>query len=275
MRAHGARGFAFSDDDFPIGGAAGIERLAKTCDLITASKAAGRIEADMQFACQARIADFIMVGRVPNRGVMEKMKAAGLVSIALGVETFVDRLLKSPSVNKVGVTSVDCTNVLDAMLDVGLTPLMNLIIGIPEQEPTELAFTLSTALGYIQRGCEINVTGPMYALPGAPLMTNPDYPIADQSWVHPQTGTTVSIPHRFIPRDAQIAALSERFEQDFSDTLDALMKERGWEGRILHKRAKNCLSLMVSARGIGDEALVERCRRVLDDLLAGKLRIAS
>ena len=53
-----------------------------------------------------------------------KLKAAGFYTYGLGVETFADRLLKSPSVNKLGVDAQDCENVLDAMLDIGLNPLI-------------------------------------------------------------------------------------------------------------------------------------------------------
>ena len=71
------------------------------------------------------------------------MEKASFLSIGLGVETFSDRLLKCPSINKKGLTSADSLKVIDAMLSTKIVPQINIIIGIPESTPDELADTLT------------------------------------------------------------------------------------------------------------------------------------
>ena len=55
---YGARGFLFSDDDFPVGNEAGIERMFGFCELIIQAKNEGRMPREVKLFCQARVADF-------------------------------------------------------------------------------------------------------------------------------------------------------------------------------------------------------------------------
>ena len=83
---YGARGFLFSDDDFPVGNKPGLDRLRRLCELIIADKASGRLPEDLHFACQARILDFVErnIGgpRRPMRDLLKLMYQAASAASA-------------------------------------------------------------------------------------------------------------------------------------------------------------------------------------------------
>jgi len=272
---YGARGFFFSDDDFPLGNKSGIQRVEQLCDLILEHKACGRMRSATNFSCQARIADFLLpkVGdkREVNIPLLKLMASAGFNSIAMGVETFSDRLLRVPSINKIGVNSNNCFDVLDAMLNAGMTPLINIILGIPEATRSELLDTLRIAVYYVTKGCEINVSGPLYALPGAPMLQHSNYQIAYRQWTHPETHQTFSIENYFIPEDALVAKVSANYETEFETHLELLAIKHNWNGKIIHKRAKNVLAIIVATRLLGDFDLADQFEEILDALIQKRL----
>ena len=274
-RRHGARGFFFSDDDFPIGNRSGIERVEQLCDMIIEQKACGKIHPTVRFSCQARIADFLMRktdgSRRVNVALLETMASAGFSSIAMGVETFSDRLLKVPSINKIGVNARNCFDVLDAMLKAGLTPLINIILGIPEATVKELLETLRIAVYYVTQGCEINVTGPLYALPGAPLMDDERYRIAYREWSHPRSGERIEISDYFVPDDARVAEVSANYETQLEQQLLQLAEKHDWQGKIIHKRAKNIQAIIVATKLLGDHKLAAQFEEILEAMIDHRL----
>lgn len=277
VKKYNARGFAFSDDDFPIGNKSGIDRVMDFSRTIIDLKQKGRLDPNIHFAIQARIADFLVSNahdkRTANIPLMERMVQAGFRSIALGVETFSDRLLRVPSINKIGVTADDCHAVLQGMMKTGLIPLMNIILGIPEATPDELAETLAISMDYIVKGCEINVTGPLYALPGAPLYTDPRYQIRSSRWENPHTGKVEDITNYYIPHHGLIHKISANYEKHLEAELDAFRKANGLEGKILHKRIKNVIAIIVAAKLLNRSDQVTSFGTTLTDLAEGKLRI--
>jgi len=272
---YGARGFFFSDDDFPLGNKSGILRVEQLCDLIIEHKACGRIHPSVRFSCQARIADFLLrkvdAKREINYPLLETMARAGFNSIAMGVETFSDRLLKVPSVNKIGVNAQNCFDVLDAMLKVGMTPLINIILGIPEATVKELIDTLRIAVYYVTQGCEINVTGPLYALPGAPMMQDSRYKIAYTAWHHPKSGKSFQIEDYFIPDDPDVAQVSQHYEEQLDQQLLSLAVQHDWEGKIIHKRAKNIQAIIVATKLLGDFDLAAQFEEILEAIIHRRL----
>lgn len=265
---YGARSFLMSDDDFPIGNAQGILRLDTLCRLVIEHKRTGRIPPDLQISCQARILDFVIRAgdgpRHPNRELLALMKQAGFASIGLGVETFSDRLLKAPSVNKVACTAADVRAVLDTMLDLGLAPQTNLILGIPEYTLAELAETVETAFHYITRGCDVSTIRKMLALPGAPAFESGRYPYTTEQWANPYSGRTIDIAGHFIPEDPAVAGLIARFGDLYQMELDRVIERYGWQGKLLHKRVVNICNLMGVARGIGRDDLADRFNAFLE-----------
>lgn len=273
VRTYGARGFLFSDDDFPIGNKAGLDRLGGLCRMIVELKKNGDLAPETRFACQARIVDFLQRGADgtevrPNTELMKTMVLAGFGSIGMGVETFSDRLLKAPSVNKIGIESRDCRIVIDAMLAAGLTPQMNLIIGIPEYTPDELADTISTSVDYLVHGCDIAVTKHLLALPGSPIYGTGLYTLRSRSWRHPLTGAEERIADHFIPNDPLIRSVGDRFDAESAGELARVTTENGWGGKIVHKRVVGMCALIAVAKLMLRRDLETRCRNILADIIS-------
>ncbi len=268
---HGARSFLFSDDDFPVGNKRGIERLTRFCDLMVEFKEAGRIPRETRFSCQARVMDFVLrqAGgkRAVNRDLLCRMAAAGFMSIGIGVETFCERILRSPSVNKGAVTTADALGVIDAMLAVGLVPQTNIMMGIPEYTIDELAETMEISVDNIRKGCDVATTRVMFAYPGAPLFESGIYQVKYRTWINPWTGQAAAIADYFVPHDPTIAAIIAGYDEAAEAELDAVMRGQGWEGKIAHKRVVNVTSMMAVARIIGKPDLAAKFAAFLDELL--------
>ena len=269
---YGARSFLFSDDDFPVGNRSGLERVTRLSEIIIDLKESGRIPKEIRFSCQARIADFLLrlgKGRkAVDRDLLGLMARAGFMSFGLGVETWSERILTVPSIYKLGIDIADCRNVIDAMLEAGLVPQINLILGIPEYTVDELAATMETAIGYILKGCDIAMTKLMWAWPGAPLFEAGAYPVKWKTWTNPWTGREAVMSDYFIPHDPVIAALIERFDEAAAGELAATVEDRRWNGRIVHKRVVNFTGFIGVARLLGRHDLAARYDRLLDEVIA-------
>lgn len=268
---YGALGFSFNDDDFLIGNKAGLDRVEDLCNRIIELKNAGEIPCEMTFACQTRVNNFITRDadrrRVANRPLLELLKRTGFRSISLGVESFIQRIIKAPSINKLGVTDQEQILVIDAMLDAGIVPQINLILGVPEYTPDELAQNLKIAFAFLKRGCDIGVTRRLYALPGAPIYGSPEYELVSKDWYHPKSGERFEIADYFVPADPQIRRVADRFDEFAKEELERTIKKWNWEGKLVHRRIVGLSSFIACARLLERHDLVETFRSYLVTLV--------
>ena len=275
VNRYGARSILFSDDDFPVGNKAGLERLDRLCDILIHFKDTGEIPREVRFSCQARVADFLVKDeagrRVPNRPLLAKLARAGFMSFGIGVETFSDRILHVPSINKIGITVADCRTVIEAMLEAGLVPQINLILGIPEYTVDELADTMETAVHYFRSHCDIAMTKLMWAWPGAPLYEAHTYPMVSQTWKNPWNGQEAELSDFFIPHDPAIARVIDRFDQVAAEELRGTVGRMGWEGKIVHKRVVNLTGFIGIARLLDRPDLAATYTRLLEDVICREL----
>ena len=257
IRKYKARAFLFSDDDFPIGNKWGLERLSQLAQLLIESKDNGQIPKETKFFCQNRIADYLVYDpqtkeKSVNTQLLDKVKKAGFHNLGFGVETFSEKLLKAPSINKMGVTVKDCLKVLDAVLERDIVPQIFLILGIPESTTDDLIQTMDTALEYIKKGCDMAVTPYMRAFPGSPMSQKEGYEVCYEKWTHPNTGETVLIADKFIPSDPKIAEVAENIEIVAQEEMERIKNREGWDKSILPK------SLVGMSRFIAVAKILER-----------------
>lgn len=268
---YGALGFSFNDDDFLIGNKAGLDRVFDLCERIIAFKDAGEIPQEMTFACQTRVNNFItrnpMKQRVANRELLKILKRAGFRSISLGVESFIQRIIKAPSINKLGVTDQEQILVIDAMLEAEIVPQINLILGVPEYTPEELAQNLEIAFDFLKKGCDIGVTRRMYALPGAPVYGSSSYEVVNKLWYHPKTGEEFEIADYLVASDPEIQRLADRFDDFAKDELQRTIDEWDWHGKLVHRRVVGLSSFIACARLLDRNDLVETFRDYLHTLI--------
>ena len=270
VNRYGAKSFLFSDDDFPVGSKQGLARVHDFCSIIVDYKRDGLIPEGVTFSCQARVADFLKRVKkqtIPNWEILEIMKQAGFHSIGMGVETFSDKLLLAPSVNKMGIKVSDCRLIIDAMLTIGLVPQINIILGIPESTVEELVETMEIAVHYITQGCDVAVSRRLLALPGAPIYDAGLYELRSNKWINPVNGQEVLIADYFVPGDPVIAEAMDTMEQEAADELKRITREKGWEGKIVHKRVVGMSALIALSRLIKRNDVAAQFRSVLDDIL--------
>lgn len=267
VTTYGARGVLFSDDDFPVGNIIGLARIKKFCELILEAKKQKKLPEDVRFFCQSRIADFIDSQGEVNLALLHLMKEAGFDNTGLGVETLSPRLLSVPSVNKVGVTLEITRKVLDALLDVKITPIIFIIVGIPESTPEELVDTMRVAVEYISKGADVSVTARMRVNPGAPLCKLSGYPVHTSTWHNRITDDTIDVQEYFIPHNPLIAHVSEGINDVTSEQLSIITKARGWEHRILPKSLLGIATFIAATKLLERTDIVDEFTAIMEELL--------
>ena len=207
---YGARSLSINDEDFLIGTKAGIKRAIDICDLISASKEKKEIPEEVRFSCQTRPNCFLLKDAQgtwsTNLPLMKALSRAGFHNVTLGVETFSDRLLKSPSINK-GVTSENCHLVLNSLIENDLYPTINLILGVPESTTGELLDTVSQTLQYLDKACQISLVIHMLSFPGATIFASDNYPTHDATFINPVNNQSICIKKHFLQHDEEMGKL--------------------------------------------------------------------
>jgi len=265
---YGAKSFSINDEDFLIGTKAGVERAIDICNLIIDSKKRKVIPEDIRFSCQTRPNCFLVKDGGPatqvNHRLMQALAEAGFHNVTLGVETFSDRLLKSPSINK-GVTSAQCHAVLQGLIANDLYPTINLILGIPESTTQELLETVTQVLQYTDKPCQISQVTHMLSFPGASIFGSEDYPTQDATFVNPVIDKNVRIKKHFLQHDGEMAQLIGQLDTVAQGELEEFRQAYKLPGSALMPRIIIALvAFLAVAKLTANDALQQ--------LVAGKIR---
>ena len=270
VNKYGARSFLFSDDDFLVGSKRGLDRAKEFCNIILDYKKTGLIPMETRFSSQTRVSDFLIgKNKTVNRELMQLMRNAGWLSCSLGIETFSDKMLRVPSINKVGFNSMDCKAVSDAMIEIGIVPQINIILGIPEYTLEELMKTVRTAVEYIIKGCDLSLSRQLLCLPGAPMYSGGRYKTEKVKWTHPVTGEVAEIPDYFVPEDTAIAQAMEHFDEMAQIELDRVILKMGWQDKIPAKRVISIAALVGLGKLFNMPIFTAELERVLYEILKG------
>lgn len=214
---HGARAFYFSDDEFLLH----KQRMRELSPLIVQARADGRLAPDTMIFGQARVTDFMTNGpngRVADEAFARCLQAAGLRGISLGVESFSDRLLTSPSMDKGTHTASHALQVLRMANRIGLTPRINLVLLPPESTEDELRATIDQALELVLEGCQLGVNVRYHDASGIPFAKKPGYrPIPHR--ITTPLGVSLEIPGYVEPHDPRLADLAHHYEDEYAAEL--------------------------------------------------------
>lgn len=212
---YGAKSFSINDEDFLIGNKTGIERTTDICNLIIASKQKKEIPEHIRFSCQTRPNCFLLKDHngttTVNHRLMQLLSKAGFHNVTLGVETFSERLLKSPSINK-GITSENCHAVLTGLMENNLYPTINLILGIPESTTEELLETVDQVTQYTDEPCQISLVTHMLSFPGAAIFSSGKYPTHDEAFVNPISNEHDYIKKYYLQHDEEMGQLIDKLD---------------------------------------------------------------
>ena len=253
--------FLFNDDAFWDGSTPGFNHIMKLCDLIIEGKNKGRIKKDIIFNCQAKVGDFII--KKPVRKLHDdliiKLKEAGFYHFGTGVETFAERLLRVPSINKKGnVSEKDQHMVIQGLLKHGFSPSVNIILFIPEQTIDELFYVMKTATEYMLKGTQIAMTPLLRPQEGSginELIKKGLTPIKAKysEWVNPKTKEVFKYPLYCIPLEKKLADFIEQFEiKEYDDMIrlsqgeqEKIVKTSGWDSKVV-PRPVTALSVFIT-----------------------------
>jgi len=265
---YGARGFLFSDDEF----LADKDRAREFCRLVIQAKRDGTMGAGVMFNCQARVADFLIReggGRRVDTDFIDQLVLAGFHSLGLGVESFSDRLLTCPSMCKAGYGRADSLALIDAMLERGLVPQVNIILFIPESTPEEVMLSARTGMEIIAKGCQTAVTPLLFDIPGAPRHGDPDYPVTTTAFTNPESGETIDITGHFIPRDPLVARAAQGIVREAEELREAFVRDGHHGGASFPKTALGVFSLAAAARLLGHRDLASEWIAALAAMMRG------
>jgi radical SAM superfamily enzyme YgiQ (UPF0313 family) len=267
IERYGARGFLFSDDEF----LANRKRAQEVCDSIIEAKAEGSMDPAVLFNCQARVSDFLRAAgsvRSVDRTFIHTLARAGFHSIGLGIETFNDRLLACASINKPGYTERDSLAVIDALLEEGLVPQVNIILFVPESSAAEVVHSMERGVELAQKGCQLAINPLLHDIPGAPLHEDPRYETVVRWVTNPADGTGVCIADYFRPREALLAGAAEAIRDAIEEEVESF-RAKLWSGGRGPKTIFGLLMFAAAARLLNRHGLVEECRSLAADLARG------
>ena len=176
-----------------------------------------------------------------------KLKKAGFYHFGTGVETFAERLLMVPSINKKGnVSEKDQHMVIRGLLKHGFSPSVNIILFVPEQTINELYYVMKTATEYMLRGTQIAMTPLLRPQEGSginELIKKGLTPIKAKysEWMDPDTKEVFKYPLYCIPLDKQLADFIEQFDiREYDDMIrlsqgeqDRIVKKSGWDSKVV------------------------------------------
>ena len=258
-RKHKANSFFFGSDNFIITNY-GRTRAKEFCQLVIQSKKLGELPEDVVFHCMARVDSFMLArgeNRVFDHEMIHLMKQAGFVNVSTGVETFSDRLLRAPSINKLNISSEDNITAIETLLAAGLTPQILLILGIPETTEEDLMFTMKVAADFILKGAQVGTTSVLFADPGAPVTTDKRYSYNHREWKNPYTGQIIKINDKILPFDPKIKGIIHKID-DASEIEMARMREgTPWEEGILPKFFVGLAQFVAISKLLNNEEMVE------------------
>jgi radical SAM superfamily enzyme YgiQ (UPF0313 family) len=208
------RTIIFQDDIFVF---TKDRRVLPLCEGIVAAKQRGRIPANLQFISTNRI-DAMSVER------LQAMRRAGFRVLGFGIESFSPRVLAE--FNKAHIYR-HIVPMLDAALDAGITPFLDLILSSPRSSMEDVAATLREAHRWLMRGCEIGMYP--YVIPFSGAAFAQDAKLVPHTIMAERrvSGTNIEWQQaaKILPMDPVVREAILRIETAFEDALFLLQSE--------------------------------------------------
>jgi radical SAM superfamily enzyme YgiQ (UPF0313 family) len=208
------RTIIFQDDIFVF---TKDKRVLPLCESIIYAKARGTIPADLQFISTNRI-DAMSVER------LDAMRRAGFRVLGFGIENFSPRVLAE--FNKAQIHR-HIEPMLNAALDAGITPFLDLILSSPKAALEDVAETLREAYRWLRRGCEIGMYPYVIPFSGAAFAKDPELAPHTVLAERRVAGTNIQWQQaaKILPIDPIVREVVLKIEASFEDMLFSLQAE--------------------------------------------------
>lgn len=261
INKYGAKCFLFQDDEFMVD----KQRIRELCQKIIGGKENGSIDKGILFNPQARVTDFLLGGK--NSSVdyefIDNLAKAGFHSIGLGIETFSDKLISKPCMNKQGYNSAQSLNVVYSMLEGGIVPHVFQILFTPEGDIEDIKINIRRGMEVVRKGGQLVVTPVLRSSPGAPIYNNSSYPFKIKTFVNKISGEKLEISGNYIPWDPFLADCADRvfdlIDEEVSDF------ENKWKFGRIPKSIEGILYYIATSKLLKDSSLVKECYGLIDE----------
>jgi radical SAM superfamily enzyme YgiQ (UPF0313 family) len=207
------RTIIFQDDIFVF---TKDKRVLPLCEKIVQAKARGAIPAHLQFISTNRI-DAMSEER------LAAMRRAGFRVLGFGIENFSPNVLAE--FNKAQIHR-HIEPMLNAALEVGITPFLDLILSSPRATLADVAETLREAYRWLQRGCEIGMYPYVIPFSGAAFAQDPALQPHTIYSDREVAGTPIrwQQPAKILPMDPVVSEVILRIEEDFEALLEVVQE---------------------------------------------------
>jgi len=210
--------FYFCDDDL----LQDRERIYKFCDLLEKNNEFK----DITFFCLTR------PDRIDSE-LLKKMYRNGFKLIIYGVDSFSNKILEDMN-KKLSVNDKKAlmSNSVIKTLDVGITPLMNIILFYPTVSYKDITETIETSLNLIERGARLSVYAYVEAYAGADILKdeNLDF-VYEEIKLNNQI---IKIPKIVLPKTPEVKKLAEESIILRDLLIPSILKEYEWKGVVPH-----------------------------------------
>ncbi len=207
------RTIIFQDDIFVF---TKDKRVLALCDAIVAAKERGVLPKDLQFISTNRI-DAMTLER------LTALRRAGFRVLGFGIENFSRNVLEE--FNK-GQIHRHIEPMLNAALELGITPFLDLILSSPRASLQDVAETLREAYRWLQKGCEIGMYPYVIPFSGAAFARDPALRPYTQYVRRHIEGTVIEWdqPAKLLPIDPTVREAILQIERNFEVLLNGLQQ---------------------------------------------------
>ncbi|MFC1644135.1 radical SAM protein, partial [Candidatus Omnitrophota bacterium] len=269
VREHAPDAIFFNDDDFIIDNKLGRKRVLEFCRLVKRAKKEGEIPADLKFYTQTKTKNVTRLDEaeeefVADEELLREMKEAGFVLIALGVESFSDRMLKSMNKKIAPETNVAA---VEAVNKAGIIPLMNIILLPPDITEKDFLETAEIILKQVWRGAQLSVVPLVEYYPGAAITEkvkqggHPYYRSVRMQ--NKKTAAPFEYPVSFLPKDEKMRKAANDLEKHAAEILNELRKNPEWNYRYPPQLIRGLTYIAAVYRSLGMENRVVHVKRVI------------
>jgi radical SAM superfamily enzyme YgiQ (UPF0313 family) len=208
------RTIIFQDDIFVF---TKDRRVLALCESIAAAKKRGTLPQELQFISTNRID-----AMTPER--LDAMRRAGFRVLGFGIESFSRNVLKE--FNK-GQIHRHIEPMLNAALERGITPFLDLILSSPRSTLDDVAETLREGYRWVRQGCEVGMYPYVIPFSGAALARDPSLLPYTQYVRRQINGAAIEWdqPAKILPIDPIVSDVILRIERSFEAML-AQLKDR-------------------------------------------------
>ena len=235
VKKHSPEAIFFNDDDFITPGHAGRQRVIDFCEKVKKAKKEGEMPSDLRFYMQTKVNSVIFKDpvskmRKPDTELLSALKDAGFVIVALGVESFSQYILDSPSIKK-RTTKEAALVAIEGMFEAGITPLMNIILLPPETDKEDFLETAELVVKYVRKGAQLSIAPTVDYFPGArisDMVKKGEYSHTVERAYSRKNGRHLFYPGSLLPKDPSMRKAYSDLKGNTTEIFNMLQTNPEW-----------------------------------------------